>query len=84
MIRFFLLKNKLNNMGVLEDRIKQENEILKKLRREIVKCAKKGEFHYYWEITGLSDSTVKGIIKELESDGRNVNSKGVNFKIIRW
>lgn len=71
-------------MGALEERIKQENEILRKIKREIIKCAKKGEIHYYWEITGLSDSTVKSIVKELESDGKYVNSKGMNFKIVRW
>jgi len=59
-------------------------EILKKIRREIVKAAKKGEFHYYWDITGLRDSFVKEIISELEKDGKNVNSKGVNYKVIRW
>jgi hypothetical protein len=61
-----------------------ENEILKKIKREILKAAKKGEFHYYWDITGVSDSSVKEIITELEKDGKNVNSKGVNYKVIRW
>jgi len=81
---FLLTKKKLNKMGALEERIKQDNEILKKIKREIIKCAKKGEFHYYWEITGLNKSTVDSIIKELETEGKNVNNKGMNFKIIRW
>jgi hypothetical protein len=68
----------------LNDRIRQDNEILKKITREILKCAKRGDLHYYWDISGMGDSVVKGIILELEKDGKKVNSKGVNYKVIRW
>lgn len=61
-----------------------EKEILKKINREIIKCAKKGELHYYWNIVGLNKSTIDEIIKELERDGKFVNSKGTNYKVIRW
>lgn len=57
---------------------------IKKINREIIKCAKKGEFHYYWDITGVNKIIVDNIIKELESDGKKVNSKGINYKVIRW
>jgi len=71
-------------MNIIEQRIKQDNEVLKNIKRGIVKAAKKGDLHYYWEITGLSPSTVKYITSELESDGRMVKSKGMNCKVIRW
>lgn len=67
----------------LSDRIKQDNEILKKINREIIKCAKRGDLHYYWDFSGLGDSVVKGITMELEKDGKMVKTKG-NCKIIRW
>jgi Holliday junction resolvasome RuvABC DNA-binding subunit len=68
----------------LNDRIRQDNEILRKIKREIIKCAKRGDLHYYWDISGIGDSTVKGIILELEKEGKMVKSKGMNYKIIRW
>jgi hypothetical protein len=71
-------------MSIEEQRIKEETEILKKIRREIVKSAKKGDFHYYWDITGLRDSMVKSIITILEEDGKFITNKGSNYKIIRW
>lgn len=61
-----------------------KNDILKTINREIVKCAKKGELHYYWDITGLSKILVAGIISDLEKEGRTVKSKGENYKIIYW
>jgi len=67
----------------LSDRIKQDNEILKKIKREIIKQAKKNEFYYYWDFSGLSDSVVKSITSELEKDGKMVKTKGT-CKIIRW
>lgn len=71
-------------MSIVEQRIKQENEILKKIRREILKSAKKGDVHYYWETVGLSDSVVKSIVTILEDEGKMIKSKGANYKIIRW
>ena len=71
-------------MSIVEDRIRQEYEILKKIRREILKSAKKGDLHYYWETTGLSDSIVKSIVLQLEEESKMVKSKGTNYKIIRW
>lgn len=61
-----------------------EKEILKFLKREIIKSAKKGNLYYYWNITGLNQYLVKNIIIELEKDGKNVKSKGEFFKIIMW
>ena len=57
---------------------------IKKIRREILKSAKKGDLHYYWDIAGLSDAVVKNITAELEADGRIVKSKGTGYKIIMW
>lgn len=71
-------------MSIVEKRLKEDAEILKRLKREILKSAKKDEVFYYWETTGLSDSTVRGIVAELEKDNKMVKSKGPNFKIIRW
>lgn len=72
-------------MSIVEDRIKADNEVLKKVKREIVKSAKKGDFHYYWNISGLSDSSIRYIISELEKDKRMIKSKGTTgYKIIRW
>lgn len=61
-----------------------EKEILKFLRREIIKSAKKGDLHYYWDITGLNANLVKIVVAELEKDGKKVKSKGNFFKIIMW
>jgi hypothetical protein len=68
----------------VQEKIQQENSILKSIKREILKCAKKNETHYYWSISGLNDTMIKSIISELEKDGKNVNSKGPFYKIIRW
>lgn len=65
-------------------RIESENEILKFLNREILKSAKRGDFHYYWDISGLTEYTIKGIISKLEKEGKFFKSKGTNFKIIHW
>jgi hypothetical protein len=67
-----------------QSRIEKENEVLKFLNREILKSAKKGDYHYYWDITGLSDYMIKGIIATLEKEGKFIKSKGTNFKIIHW
>ncbi|MCK9417359.1 hypothetical protein M0Q97_12010 [Candidatus Dojkabacteria bacterium] len=69
---------------VLQTRIEKENEILKNLNREILKSAKKGDFHYYWDITGISPYLVKTTISTLEKEGKFFKSKGTNFKIIHW
>ena len=69
---------------VLQTRIEKENEILKNLNREILKSAKKGDFHYYWDITGISPYLVKTTISTLEKEGKFFKSKGLNFKIIHW
>lgn len=71
-------------MGAVEQRLKEEKELLKKINREIIKSAKKGDFHLYWEFTGLPDSMVRSIVSQLESEGKMVKSKGQNCKIIRW
>jgi predicted transcriptional regulator len=57
---------------------------IKKIKREILKQAKKGELHYYWDIVGLSKSVIDNITEELESEGKIVKSKGTNYKIIMW
>lgn len=69
---------------VLQTRIEKENEILKFLNREILKSAKKGNFHYYWDITEISPYMVKSVIERLENEGKFFKSKGNNFKIIHW
>jgi len=61
-----------------------EKEILKKINREILKQAKKGELHYYWNIVGLPKEVVGNVVIELEKDGKNVKSKGTDYKIIMW
>ncbi len=71
-------------MSIVEQVLKEESEILKRIKRGILKSAKKGDLHYYWDISGLRDSTVKSIIHELELDGKMVKSKGMNYKIVRW
>lgn len=62
----------------------QKQEILKFLRREILKSAKRGDTFYYWDISELNKVLVDIIIAELEKEGKIVKSKGANFKIIRW
>jgi len=69
---------------MLKERLDQEVEILKFLKREILKSAKRGEFHYYWDITNLSHPLVGDIVVKLEKEGKKVNSKGTDYKIIRW
>lgn len=68
----------------LQTRLEKEKEILKNLNREILKNAKKGNFHYYWDITGISPYLVKSIIEIMEKEGKFFKSKGTNFKIIHW
>lgn len=80
----FFHKINLVIMSIVEDRIKVDNEVLKKVKREIVKSAKKGDFHYYWNISGLSESSIRYIVNELELDKKMVKSKGTSYKIIRW
>lgn len=67
-----------------QQRNEKEKEILKFLNREILKSAKKGNFHYYWDITGISPYLVKSIIEILVKEGKFFKSKGTNFKIIHW
>lgn len=64
--------------------IEKERVILKMLHREILKCAKKDEYHYYWDITSLDIKTINNITYIIEKEGKIVNNKGTNFKIIRW
>lgn len=71
-------------MSIIENRLKAESEILKKIKRGILKSAKKNELFYYWETTGLSDSMIRSIVTQLEEDNKMVKSKGPNYKIIRW
>jgi len=70
-------------MSIVEQRLKEENDILKVIRRGILKSAKKGDLHFYWETTGLSDSMIRSIVSQLESEGKMIKNKG-NCKIIRW
>lgn len=67
-----------------EVRLDAEKKVLKFLNREILKSAKKGDFHYYWDISDLSDYMVKSVIIKLEKEGKFFKSKGRNFKIIHW
>lgn len=69
---------------VFQTRIDEENKIFKTLNREILKAAKKGDKHYYWDVIGLSDFMIKGLIFRLEKEGKTVTSKGINFKVIHW
>lgn len=71
-------------MGAVENRTKETNEILKKIHREILKSAKKGDLYYYWNITGLSHFLVGDVVAKLEKEGKQVKSKGSNFKLIMW
>lgn len=61
-----------------------EKEILKKINREILKQAKKGELYYYWNIMGIPKVIVSDIITTLEKEGKKIKSKGENYKIIMW
>lgn len=61
-----------------------EKDIIKVINRGILKAAKKGEYSYYWDVTGLDRFLVGKIIIDLEKDGKTVKSKGENFKIIYW
>ena len=74
----------METKSVVQSRIEEEDKILKFLNKEILKSAKKGDFHYYWDITGISKYMVESIIEKLEKEARMVTSKGVNFKIIHW
>lgn len=65
-------------------RVEEENRILKSIERGILKSAKKGDLHYYWDVTGLSDFMIKSIISKLETEGRMVKFKSANFRIVRW
>lgn len=69
---------------VFQSRIDEENRIFKNINREILKSAKKGENHFYWDVIGLTDFMIKSIISKLEKEGRTVTSKGINFKVIHW
>lgn len=60
------------------------NDNLKKIHREIIKSAKRGDLFYYWDITGLPRILVDEVISNLEKEGKNVKSKGNNFKLIMW
>lgn len=68
---------------LLEERIKKDNETLKIVKRGILKSAKKGDFHYYWDVTGIPDSTIRFVVNELEGEGKMFKNKG-SCKIIRW
>lgn len=74
----------METKSVVQSRIEQEEKILKFLNKEILKAAKRGDFHYYWDISGLSPFIVKSISEKLEEENRFVKSKGTNFKIIKW
>jgi len=64
--------------------ITRKEEILKFLKKEILKSAKRGDFHYYWDVTGLELSLINLVVLELEKEGKTIKSKGVFFKIIHW
>lgn len=70
-------------MSTVQERIRQDNEILRKVRREILKSAKKGDVHCYWDVTGIPESTVRFVVNELEGEGKMFKNKG-SCKIIRW
>jgi len=74
----------MENKSVFQLRTEEENRILKDIKKGILKSAKKGDYHYYWDISSLSDHMVKSVSIRLENEGKNVNSKGLKFKIIRW
>jgi len=61
-----------------------KKEILKKLNRDIIKSAKRGDFHYYWDISGVPKDIVGEIMVELEKEGKVIKSKGTDYKIIMW
>ena len=54
------------------------------MNREIVKAAKKGDLHYYWNIVGLPKEMASNVVIALEKEGKNVKSKGIDYKIIMW
>jgi hypothetical protein len=62
----------------------RENEILKNLNKDILKAAKKGDYHYYWDISGLDNILVKGIVLKLEKENKFIKNKGKDFKLIMW
>jgi hypothetical protein len=64
--------------------MKMEKEIMKKIRREILKAAKRDELFFYWDVTGLPKEVVGNIMVELEKEGKVIKSKGTNYKIIMW
>lgn len=74
----------METKSIIQSRIEIENKILKEIDKGILKSAKKGNFHYYWDISGLSPFIVKSIVEKLEKENKFVKSKGSNFKIIRW
>jgi hypothetical protein len=64
--------------------ITRREEVLKFLKKEILKSAKKGDFHYYWDVAGLEPSLINLVVLELEKEGKTIKSKGQLFKIIHW
>jgi len=62
-----------------------EKDTLRKIKREIIKSAKKGDVHYWWELDNLlTKIQVDNITTELEKMGYTVKNKNDDFKIIRW
>lgn len=62
-----------------------EKNTLRKIKREIIKSAKKGDVHYWWELDNLlTKIQVDNITTELEKMGYTVKNKNDDFKIIRW
>lgn len=61
-----------------------DKDLMKKINREIIKAAKKGNNYFYWDITGIDRFKVGDIVIQLEKEGKTVKSKGENFKIIYW
>ena len=71
-------------MSILDKIKKEQDKILKKIRRDIIKSAKKDECFLYWDIVGINPLIVKDIVFQLESEGKMIKSKGLNYKLIRW
>lgn len=72
-------------ISLVEQKTKEENEVLKTLRREIKKSAKRGDVHFWWKVDlNLSETQIKNIVKQLEDDNFMVKNKNMGFKIIRW
>ena len=69
--------------GKIETTLPKAKELVRYIEKLITK-AKKGDLHYYWDVTGLSDFMIKSIIAKLESEGKMVKFKSANFRIIRW